>query len=83
MSIFVAFRTVLAELLGKNGASSVLITHGRNERGKDIIFYKPGGLCRVPGFPGLPDLGERRLCCPRSRRAELIDISMACLGVLN
>lgn len=28
------------------GASGVRITHGRNERGKDIIFYKTGGLSR-------------------------------------
>jgi len=40
-------RTVLADLLGKAGAKGVRITHGHNERGKDIIFYKPGGLSKV------------------------------------
>jgi hypothetical protein len=39
-------RTVLADLFGRAGAKGVRITHGRNEHGKDIIFYTPGGLSR-------------------------------------
>src|SRR5260370_31834462 len=37
-------RTVLADLFGRAGAKGVRITHDRSERGKDIIFYMPGGL---------------------------------------
>lgn len=39
-------RTVLAALFGKAGAKGVRITHGHNERGKDIIFYTSGGLSK-------------------------------------
>lgn len=39
-------RAVLAELLTKTGAKGVRITHGAGERGKDIIFYKSGGLSK-------------------------------------
>ncbi len=39
-------RLVLNDLLLRMGAKGVRITHGINERGKDIIFYKPGGLSR-------------------------------------
>lgn len=37
-------REVLRDLLIKSGATGVRIEHGRNERGKDIVFYRPGGL---------------------------------------
>lgn len=39
-------RSVLADLFGKAGAKGVRITHGQNERGKDIIFYMAGGLSK-------------------------------------
>lgn len=37
-------RSVLQDLLIRMNARGVRITHGTNERGKDIIFYKAGGL---------------------------------------
>jgi hypothetical protein len=37
-------REVLRDLLVKSGATGVRIEHGRNERGKDIVFSRPGGL---------------------------------------
>jgi len=37
-------RTVLRDLLVRMGATRVRITHAPNERGKDIVFYKTGGL---------------------------------------
>jgi len=42
-------RRVFADLLTKMGKESVRVTHGPTEKGKDIVFYGPGGL------------GERRL----------------------
>jgi hypothetical protein len=39
-------RSVLRDLLTKSGAKGVRITHGTNEHGKDIIFYKEGGLSK-------------------------------------
>jgi hypothetical protein len=39
-------RKVLADLFAKAGMKGVRITHGPNERGKDIIFYTSGGLSR-------------------------------------
>src|ERR1022692_1505299 len=39
-------RRVLLDLLLKAGAKGARITHGPTERGKDIIFYKPGGLSK-------------------------------------
>lgn len=43
------FRGVLADLFRKMGHSGVRITHGPNEKGKDIVFYSDGPM------------GERRL----------------------
>jgi hypothetical protein len=37
-------RTILRDLLIRAGGKGVRITHGTGERGKDIVFYKPGGL---------------------------------------
>jgi hypothetical protein len=42
-------RKVIADLLRKMGHTGVRITHGTNEKGKDIVFYSEGPL------------GERRL----------------------
>lgn len=39
-------RLVLRDLLTRSGAKGVRITHGANEHGKDIIFYKEGGLSK-------------------------------------
>ncbi len=39
-------REILRDLLIRTGAKSVRITHGTNERGKDLVFYKSGGLSR-------------------------------------
>jgi hypothetical protein len=37
-------RTVLADLFRKMGHTGVRITHGSNEKGKDIVFYREGPL---------------------------------------
>jgi len=37
-------RAILHDLLLRTGAKRVRITHGPTERGKDIVFYKAGGL---------------------------------------
>lgn len=37
-------RTVLRDLLLRTGARRVRVTHGPGERGKDLVFYKTGGL---------------------------------------
>ena len=37
-------RKVLADLFRKMGHSGVRITHGSNEKGKDIVFYREGPL---------------------------------------
>lgn len=39
-------RNAIADLLVKAGATGVRITHGANERGKDIVFYRDDGLSR-------------------------------------
>jgi hypothetical protein len=39
-------RSVLRDLLTRSGAKGVRITHGTNEHGKDIVFYKEGGLSK-------------------------------------
>ena len=39
-------RAVLRDLLTRSGAKSVRITHGTNEHGKDLVFYKEGGLSK-------------------------------------
>ena len=39
-------RSVLRDLLTRSGAKSVRITHGTNEHGKDLVFYKEGGLSK-------------------------------------
>src|SRR5438105_3699177 len=37
-------RNALATLLRRMGRDEVRITHGGNEKGKDIVFYGPSGL---------------------------------------
>lgn len=39
-------RSVLRDLLTRSGGKSVRITHGTNEHGKDLVFYKEGGLSK-------------------------------------
>lgn len=39
-------REVLRDLLVRSGARQVRITHGQNERGKDLVFVRDGGLSR-------------------------------------